>query len=63
MSLFDRFGSRIAAKRGVFHVALGVIALLFALLALNSSADEIPADEIAADEIPADEPAELSAGL
>jgi len=45
VSLFDRFGSRIAAKRGVFYAALGAIALLFALLAVNSSADEIPADE------------------
>ena len=45
MLLFDRFASRIAAKRDVFYAVLGVIALLFALLAVDSLADEISADE------------------
>jgi vitamin B12 transporter len=43
--LFDRSASRVAAKRDVFSAALCVSALLCALVAVQSAADEIPVEE------------------
>ncbi|MFV1978988.1 MAG: TonB-dependent receptor, partial [Myxococcota bacterium] len=45
MSLFDRFVSRVAAKRDVLAAGFCISALLCALVATNSTADEIPVDE------------------
>ncbi len=45
MSLFDRFASRVAAMREVFPAVLCISALLCVLVAINSTADEIPVEE------------------
>ncbi len=50
MSVSGRFALRVAAKSGAYSAVFCISALLYVLMAVNSSAEEIPVDEPASDE-------------